>query len=164
MKEKILFFLKHFEEIIAGILFLSMVIIINVEVFNRYFLLSPGAYSEEIAKYLFIWSVFFAMVYAVKENGHIITDVIPDSTPVHIQKLIDITSILIFIAFSIFMIYHGIVYTVKMYQFERLSEAMGAPLYYFCVSVPVGFSLVLLRLFQQLIKKIKMYTPSQKHY
>ncbi|MBT8362020.1 MAG: TRAP transporter small permease [Desulfobacterales bacterium] len=163
MKEKILFFLKHFEEIIAGILFLSMVIIINVEVFNRYFLLSPGAYSEEIAKYLFIWSVFFAMVYAVKENGHIITDVIPDRTPVHIQKLIDITSILIFIAFSIFMIYHGIVYTIKMYQFERLSEAMGAPLYYFCVSVPIGFSLVLLRLFQQLIKKIKVYSPSQKH-
>ena len=68
MMKKIMFFLKHFEEIIAGILFIAMVIVINVEVFNRYFLLSPGAYSEEIAKYLFIWAVFFAMVYAVKEK------------------------------------------------------------------------------------------------
>jgi len=159
MMKKILFFLKHFEEIIAGILFVIMVIVINVEVFNRYFLLSPGAYSEEIAKYLFIWSVFFAMVYAVKENGHIITNVIPDKTPLYIQQLIDITSIVIFIIFSIFMIYHGYIYTMKMYQFERLSEAMGAPLYYFCVSVPVGFSLVLLRLIQQLLKKINVFLP-----
>ena len=159
MMKKILFFLKHFEEIIAGILFVIMVIVINVEVFNRYFLLSPGAYSEEIAKYLFIWSVFFAMVYAVKENGHIITNVIPDKTPLYIQQLIDITSIVIFIIFSIFMIYYGYIYTMKMYQFERLSEAMGAPLYYFCVSVPVGFSLVLLRLIQQLLKKINVFLP-----
>ncbi len=156
MMKKILFFLKHFEEIIAGILFIAMVIVINVEVFNRYFLLSPGAYSEEIAKYLFIWSVFFAMVYAVKENAHIITDVIPEKTPKYIQNLIDIASIVIFILFSIFMIYYGYIYTVKMYQFERLTEAMGAPLYYFCVSVPVGFSLVLLRLVQQLVKKINV--------
>ena len=157
MKKKILFFLRHFEEIIAGILFVSMVIIINVEVFNRYFLLSPGAYSEEIAKYLFIWSVFLAMVYAVKENGHIITDIIPEKTPIHIKNMIDISSIIIFILFSIFMIYHGYIYTVKMYQFERLSEAMGAPLYYFCVSVPIGFSLVLLRLLQQLYTRIKTF-------
>ena len=155
MMKKILFFLKHFEEIIAGFLFIVMVIVINVEVFNSFFLLSPGAYSEEIAKYLFIWAVFFAMVYAVKENSHIITNIIPDRTPKYIQRLIDIFSIVIFILFSIFMIYYGYIYTLKMYQFERLSEAMGVPLYYFCVSVPVGFSLVLLRLLQQLIKKIK---------
>jgi TRAP-type C4-dicarboxylate transport system permease small subunit len=160
MMKKILFFLKHFEEIIAGFLFIVMVIVINVEVFNRYFLLSPGAYSEEIAKYLFIWAVFFAMVYAVKENGHIITNIIPDKTPIYIQQLIDIFSIIIFILFSIFMIYHGYIYTAKMYQFERLSEAMGAPLYYFCVSVPVGFSLVLLRLVQQLFKKMKFARES----
>lgn len=154
MKRKVFFYLNHIEEIIAGILFVLMVIIINVEIFNRYFLLSPGAYSEEIAKYLFIWSVFFAMVYAVKENAHIVTNIIPDKTPIHILKIIEITSTVIFILFSIFMIYYGWVYTVKMYQFERLSEAMGAPLYYFCVSVPVGFSLVLLRLVQQLLKLI----------
>jgi len=154
MKRKVFFYLNHIEEIIAGILFVLMVIIINVEIFNRYFLLSPGAYSEEIAKYLFIWSVFFAMVYAVKENAHIVTNIIPDKTPIHILKIIEITSTVIFILFSVFMIYYGWVYTVKMYQFERLSEAMGAPLYYFCVSVPVGFSLVLLRLVQQLLKLI----------
>ena len=74
-----------------------------------------------------------AIVDAVKEESHIITDVLPDKTPKRILNIIDITSIVIFGIFSVFMIYHGYVYTLKMYHFERLTEAMGAPLYYFSV-------------------------------
>lgn len=152
MRKKIFLFLNHFEEIAAGVLFTIMVVVINVEVIRRYLFLAPGAYSEEIAKYLFIWTVFFSMAFAVKQEAHIITDILPDKTPNKLLKIINITSIIIFMCFSVFMIYQGYIYTKKMYLFERSTEAMAAPLYYFCVSLPIGFAFVLLRLVQKLLQ------------
>lgn len=153
----ILHWLKnHFEEAVCGALFVPMVLIINIEVFRRYVLLSPGAYSEEIARYLFIWMLYLGIALGVKERAHIITDVLP-KLPRRIDKAINIFATLCFMIFALAMVYFGYQYSYQMYRFKRPTEAMHIPIIYFSSSVGVGFLVTFIRLIGVLVEEIKEF-------
>lgn len=154
--------LENWEAILAGACFVALTLIINVEVVRRYFFHAPGAYSEELARYLFIYCIFLSMAYAVKEHAHIITDIIPTSIPKRLSLAIDIFATLVFFAFSLFMIKTGISYTEKMILFERPTEAMALPLSYFCIAPPIGFAASAFRCLQRLAKLCAAYRNSTR--
>jgi TRAP-type C4-dicarboxylate transport system permease small subunit len=124
--------------------------------------MSPGAYSEEVAKFLSIYSIFFSMAYAVKENAHIVTDILPDNLPVRVSTAIDIFANVAFLAFSMLMIYFGIEYTQSMYLFERPTEAMSAPLWIFITILPIGFALTSVRLLLKLRLLVRAMKTGEK--
>lgn len=149
MRRYLLQALGNLEAVLAGACFVALTLIINVEVIRRYFFHAPGAYSEEMARYLFIYCIFLSMAYAVKENAHIVTDIVPSSVPVRVGLVIDLFSTLAFFLFALFMIKTGITYTEKMILFERPTEAMAVPLAYFCVAPPLGFAATAFRCLQR---------------
>lgn len=141
--------LRNLEAVLGGVCFVVLTLIINVEVVRRYCFHAPGAYSEELARYLFIYCIFFSMAYAVKENAHIVTDIVPEKLPFRFRIGLDLFATGVFFFFSLFMIKTGINYTEKMILFERPTEAMAVPLYYFCIALPMGFAITSLRCVQR---------------
>lgn len=69
----------NFEEFILVILLLAMTLIMGIQVFTRYLLGNSLAWSEEITRYLFIWSGFISVSYCTKKCISI-----GMSSPVHI--------------------------------------------------------------------------------
>ena len=147
----------HFEEVLCGVMFVLMTLIINIEVIRRYVFQSPGAYSEEIARYLFIWTTYLGLSFAIREREHIVTDVLPRRLPPKINQIINIVSTTCFAVFAFLMAYFGYRYSFQMVRFERITEAMHIPMVYFCSSVGIGFALAFFRLLGVLKYEIKVF-------
>ena len=56
------------------VLFATLVVVVSWQVFSRQVLNSPSGWSEELAKYLFIWLGLFGSALVFGERGHIAVD------------------------------------------------------------------------------------------
>ncbi len=156
MKIKLHKFLDNYlEEIVLfpGLVFI--VLALGIEVFRRYVLNSPGAYTSELATFAFVWIVYIGVPYGVKKQKHITLDLLPENLNYMVDK------ILIIISLSIQMIFFGFmaIQTLNLIQFNKLvnmvSDAMSAPLWIVLICFPVGFGLAIFRLLQIFLQVLK---------
>ena len=62
---------RRFEEIIAGVCVLTMTVLVFFQVVMRYVFNMPTSWSDEIAVYAMVWSVYVSASWAVRERAHI---------------------------------------------------------------------------------------------
>ena len=55
---------------IAAVLLSTMTLLVLYQVFTRYVLNSPAAFTEEIVRYLLIWTGFIGAAYAFSTRQH----------------------------------------------------------------------------------------------
>ena len=92
MKKALAYLDKHFEEILLILATIAMIILITVQVFSRRFFNASLAWSEEISRYVFIWTVWMGVPYAVIKGRHIRLAIVRDAlndTGKYIQKRSD---------------------------------------------------------------------------
>jgi TRAP-type C4-dicarboxylate transport system permease small subunit len=155
---KLLSFLdKHLEEIILTVLLSAMSLIIGVQIFMRYIVQSSLAWSEELARYLFIWVSYIGVSYAVKKHAHIRIEAAVLLMPKRIHKYIYILSNIVFLVFAVMVVKEGFVLSMKIFKFGQSSPAMGIPMGYIYLAPTVGFFLVFIRLVQKITGNIKSF-------
>ena len=66
------FILKYFEELLASIAIIVVVLAAFYGVISRYILNNPVAWSNEIATISFTWTVFLGAAAAWKNNKHML--------------------------------------------------------------------------------------------
>lgn len=59
MKKTVIWLDNYLEEFFMVISLILMTVIMGIQVFSRYVLGSAPSWSEEITRYLFVWSGFF---------------------------------------------------------------------------------------------------------
>jgi TRAP-type C4-dicarboxylate transport system permease small subunit len=69
------------ENVIAVSLLCLAVVCGMLQVFSRYILANPMPWTEELARYAFIGTVFFGAVIAVRERQHVAMDLLLKSLP-----------------------------------------------------------------------------------
>ena len=69
---------RHLEEVILVAATIVLVLVIFFQVLARYFLNQSLAWSEELARYVFVWSVWLAVPYTVTRGRHIRLEILPD--------------------------------------------------------------------------------------
>ena len=62
---------KRLEELIAGICVSIMCGMVFFQVIMRYVFSQPVSWSDEIAQYAMLWSVYLSVSWAVRERAHI---------------------------------------------------------------------------------------------
>ena len=73
----------HFEETILVYSYLLVVPLLFVQVVSRYVFNHSLSWSEELARYIFIWQVWLGSSYCVKENRHIRIDIFTEHLSPH---------------------------------------------------------------------------------
>lgn len=153
---RILSFLdEHFEEVIIFFALSLMSIIIALQVLMRYVFQSSLSWSEEVARYLFIWLIYIGISYGVKKNAHVAvtaTDLI--LTP-HQQRWMRLISNTVFLAFALCIFYYGRHVCATIARLGQQSPAMDIPMWVVYAAVPTGFCLTCLRLVQRLLKEFR---------
>jgi|SRR5690625_3287473 TRAP-type C4-dicarboxylate transport system permease small subunit len=149
---------EHLEESLLIILSTVMTVAITLQVFMRHVMNSSLSWSEELARYCFIWLVYIGISYAVKKQRHIKVDVV-----LHILKekqkiILGIIANLIFLGFSLLMIRYGYDVAQQLLDFGQTSPALHFPMGLIYMATPVGFALTAIRLIQQIIKQIMALT------
>ena len=85
-------FLDHVEEFFMIPLIFAMSIIIFIQVVCRYVFQNSLTWSEEMARYMFVWLVYFSVSYTARREKHIRIDAAINLYPKKARPYIEILS------------------------------------------------------------------------
>ena len=103
---KVLKFLnERLEEIFLVILMIAATLLVAAQVVTRFILKVPLPWSEEIARYMFLWLTWVGAAYATKERKHVRIDIIYEKLPEAGKKVCTVISTVIWIIFLGIMVY-----------------------------------------------------------
>lgn len=137
------------ENLLCGILAL-MVVIIFVQVVMRYVFSNSLSWSEELARYLFIWLTWLGTGYAFRNNHHLRIEFLVDRLPERVRYFLEFLILSLWLGFSVFLVYKGWIVTSLIWTRGQLSAAMQIPMALAYGAVPVGCLLMAVRLFFKL--------------
>lgn len=127
---------------------------IILQVFMRYVMNSSLSWSEELARYCFIWLVYIGISYGVRMQKHIKVDAILQFMKDKQKIILGIIANLIFLVFSILIILYGNQIVQQFLGWGQTSPALKIPMGLVYAATPVGFTLTSIRLIQQIILQI----------
>lgn len=149
--------MENFEEyFLVGTLFFNVVIIF-LQVVMRYCFSNSLTWTEELARYVFIWQAWIGASYGVKKMGHIRVEVLAEKFKGKNRILFDILIYAIWLVFMCFLAYTGTQLTLYVASTGQLSPANQIPMEYVDVSVVVGSALMIWHLLKNIASMIKQY-------
>ncbi len=77
---------------IAATLLVAIFFTFLLQIFSRYFLLDPFGWTLELCLTLWIWLVFFGNIFIVRERDHVIFNLLIESSPRKIQRIMALIS------------------------------------------------------------------------
>ncbi|QHZ48465.1 TRAP transporter small permease [Bacillus sp. NSP9.1] len=143
---------KHFEEYLLIFLSCFTVVVIFIQVFMRYVLSSSLVWSEEIARYAFIWMIYIGVSYGVKKNKHLAVDAFAMLFERRGELIIGIIANSLFLVFAVTVSYFGL---EIMMLVTRESAAIQLPLGWVYAAPVVGLALTSIRIIQKLVYQFK---------
>lgn len=154
---KILKILDEKLELYISIALMSlMTIIIFVQVFMRYVMKNSLVWSEELARYLFIWLIYMGISYGAKEMKHIKIDAALGLFPKKVRPIVVIIGDILFLGFALFIVYTGFTVVQKQIRLGQTSPAMHMPMWIIYAAPVLGFALTSIRQVQAIIYRVNM--------
>ncbi|WP_272699581.1 TRAP transporter large permease [Desulfovibrio sp. Fe33] len=143
----------------AGLL--AIILIITFQTFYRYIItqFTDGAgsavWTEELARFIFIWISYLAASIAIKNRENIRVDFVYDRLPVKWQPAFWIVNDLCYLVLGVVVLVMGIDLVRFQIRFPQIAPALQIPYYLPYMILPIGFGLMSLRLVQDIWKEIK---------
>ncbi len=125
------------------VLGMAMFLVVIAQVIFRYVLLRPLPWSEELARYLMVWSACLAASEAYASGNHVGVNLIINAIRPGMRKIM---TLVIHLAVSVLMaviVYQGFVLSFLLH--DQLSPAMEIPMTVPYLAVPVGAGLILIQ-------------------
>lgn len=139
---------RHFEEILAGTCVLIMAFMVFFQVVMRYVFSLPTSWSDEIAIYAMLWSVYISVAWAVRERSHIRVMNFINLFPTKVGLAITIFSDFIWLCFGFLMTYQSILLNITFWQDRYQSPALGIEQKWPYMCLILGFGLMTARIIQ----------------
>ena len=153
----------NLEEFMIIPLIFAMSLIIFIQVIMRYVFHSSLTWSEELARYLFVWLVYFSVSFTARRQKHIRIDAAINLYPKKLRPYIDILSEIVVLAFSIFIAVTGVTVFQKIAWSGQMSAAMGLPMQVVYAAPMIGMALTAIRQIQCILQKVKnLKNPSEE--
>lgn len=130
---------------IAALGLMIGILIVGINVCVRYiagFYPSIGGltWAEEVARYCFLWSAFFAAAYGFKRGVHIAVTLFIEKLPTKFAKICRIFICMINVVFLSFMFCASLMVCYLNYEIGYMSEALhNVPLWVFLLCLPIAF-------------------------
>lgn len=99
---------------ICVVLFGALVLLVAWQVFTRLVLGHPSAWSEELARYIFVWMSLIGIAIAVGEKADVIMDFVVERLPLPLQRATDVIAHLATLFFVVYVMIHGGIQLVAM--------------------------------------------------
>jgi TRAP-type C4-dicarboxylate transport system permease small subunit len=130
---KILVGLAKWSAIVAAVI---MTIMIFLQVIFRYVLKAPLSFSEELARYMFVWSVAMGSALALRKRQHIGVEVVVEWLPVRVRDKVKTVGGLFNLLFFGLLVWYGFVMVGA--TMDQLSPALLLPMGYVYLAIPTS--------------------------
>lgn len=154
MKKVFMLLDKHLEEILLVFGTMVMILLIFYQVVMRRCFNSSIAWSEELARYIFIWQVWLAVPYTVTKGRHIRLEVLLDVVKPKGRFVLDMIFFLVSAFFFGYIGYLSIGIVGNVIKMGQLTPALMIPKWLCYLALPVGTILGSLRFLQYGYKRI----------
>ena len=144
---------NHFEEVLLVVMLLLMMVIMGIQVTARYVFSYSLTWSEEITRYLFIWSGFLSISYCIKKDISIKIEQLVDLFSPRGKALLNIIAYTVELALFAYLIPYAYRYIMAAVASHQLSPACRIPMYLIQMSTLISFCLAIVRLIQKWIEK-----------
>ncbi|MCM3759166.1 TRAP transporter small permease [Alkalihalobacillus oceani] len=134
--------LNRFAVVSLSAAFIVMTLSIFLQVLVRFVFTAMNfqfsvPWTEELARYLMIWSVFIGGAVAVRTDKLIALEVLVHSLPDRLGKILKIGSHLLTMVFFGYLLYLGFEFALNQGE-RQTSPVMGIPMLAVYLSMPVG--------------------------
>ncbi len=130
-----------------------MVILIFAQIVSRLFIGSSFAWTEEVARYLMIWSTFLGASFAFQYGAHIGVEVLVMKLPGLLKNSVQLIASLACFGFFLIMIVKG--WEITGRSMMQTSPALDIPMGYIYMIFPTSGILMSLNLIDVTIKSIR---------
>lgn len=141
------------EEYLGGTLFISMFVILVMQIAARQIFDSPLMWSEELSRFLFVFVGMLGVSMGIRSQQHIFIDFLYSKFPKNMQKVVFTIIQFLILGSIIFFFYFG------RYLFFRKAEleiiALGISMKWMYISLPAISLLMLVRFFQAYVDNYK---------
>ena len=131
-------FTAAYSRFLSWLLVASVAIIIvpvSLQIFSRYTALIPSyIWTEEMARFLFVWMVMIGAMIGVRDGSHFEVDVWPKLSP-RANALVRIASGLGVLGFALVFMWGGYLFTA--FAWNRVSELAELPLWMIHIAWPL---------------------------
>ncbi|MCL1809233.1 MAG: TRAP transporter small permease [Clostridiales bacterium] len=120
----------------------------------------PLSWSEEVARFVFVWIIYLSCSYAVKEDKHIKIDAVLLLFKERGKFALRMISNLLFLVFAVVVSYQGAILVSKIVTIQhQTSPALGISMGIPYSSFVIGCMLMSIRLIQSTYKLAKEERP-----
>lgn len=134
----------------------GMIAVITLQIVSRVFF-TAVSWSEELARFLLVWTSFFGAAMAWQRGRHIAVGFAVDCLPGRLKTLVRALAILVSIAFFAVIIYYGIRF-MQMQSFQ-VSASLRIPIRYVYAVIPFSAAVML---YYTLLDLIELFSVSAR--
>ena len=138
------------EEVVASLCLSAMIVIISVQVFRRYVLQSSLDWSEELARYFFIWAVYIGCSFATKEDRHLEVTILRHINKGRWAKQITAIAYILTILFCGCVTVWGTQMVFFLINTGQKTQALEVRMFWIYIAIPLGMGLMCLRTCERL--------------
>lgn len=119
-----------------------MVLVTLAQVIFRYVIAAPLPWSEELARYCFVWIVFLGGAVGLSRGIHLGVDLFVNMLPEPLRRGLDLLASAMIACFAIAVI-NASMPVLSMNMFQR-SPALGLQMSYVYIAIPISMGLIAL--------------------
>jgi TRAP-type C4-dicarboxylate transport system permease small subunit len=146
---------KNLEEAVMAVLLFIMVLSSGAQVFMRYVVRSSLSWSEELTRYLFVWTGFMAIGYCYRRWSSLKIDalvsILPKKARMALDILVNISTIVLFV----FVLIASRRIMLSRATQMQVSPAMQIPMSWLYAAPVVGFAIAIIRVVQCVIVQLR---------
>ncbi|AKG74975.1 TRAP transporter small permease [Salinicoccus halodurans] len=120
--------------IISIVFFTALLIVVVTQILSRYFPYQ-FTWTEELSRYLFVYSMVTAAPVALRKSEFITVDMIPTSLSKNAQRIYESVISVFIMIFSIFLFIYGIQFASLGVDFY--APTLGVDMVYIYASIPI---------------------------
>jgi TRAP-type C4-dicarboxylate transport system permease small subunit len=141
---------------LAALTVAVLIVPVSLQIFSRYTPLVPAyIWTEEVARFLFIWTIMLGSMIGVRESAHFDCDLWPDLGP-RIDALGRLLGRIGVLVAALIFVWAGIEFT--RFAWHRTSELGDLPLWYIHVAWPLAGASWVAFLGEQVVNDLKILT------
>ena len=146
---------ENLEEVAGVILLAVMAIFAFLNVITRYFIQYSFAFTEEVEVACLVWLTMLGAAAGFRRGIHLGFDLLKMRFPNFGKKvLVPLSSILTFVTMCL-LIWFSVYQIRDEMDFKTATEALNIPQWWYTLAIPVGGTLILVRIVEEAYKEFK---------
>lgn len=155
---------RNGERYLLLVFYTLVVAVIGVEVIRRFVLSFSSVWGEEIARFAFIYLTWVGASAGVKNRSHIRIDIIygwvPERHQVWLYVLADVATMV----FAVVALYYSMIPIATSINFDNVTDGLRINRSFFLVAVPLGFTMTMVRVVQNLVRDVRDHRAGRPVY